>query len=60
MNYCPECEVEEMKRLLTFLYGFNTDWYGHLRYYRCEECGEHFVQRDNDELELAIVPAGDS
>jgi DNA-directed RNA polymerase subunit RPC12/RpoP len=37
---------------LTFQGKRETDWYGVLRYYRCRNCKEDLIGRDNKQPEL--------
>ena len=45
---CPDCEKK-----VQLISDMNTDWYGNLKYYRCSNCKETFVRRDNGELAIA-------
>jgi len=45
---CPDCEKK-----VQLISDMNTDWYGNLKYYRCSNCKETFVSRDNGELAIA-------
>jgi hypothetical protein len=53
MPTCPECEVEGVVCELQKEGAWNTDWYGRLTWYRCTTCGEYFVQRNDDEVEIS-------
>jgi len=58
---CPNCEPDEHGKggcvcggkKLTDLGGMDTDWYGHLHYYKCKCCKEKLVSQDSGELEIA-------
>ena len=46
---CPDCEKK-----VKLISDTNTDWYGNLKYYRCSNCKETFVSRDNGMVSLKI------
>ena len=50
----PNCNCPCCNTSMKFLFDLKTDWYGELKYFKCDMCKENFIERDSGDVENAI------